>query len=504
MGSKKLLLMLKKGGKSWIEKNALLYDTFKTDDAAPITSPRTCEPGPGALTAIDTTNKLSISGDQLVASGTNTNYDPSVNGGAVAAKTSGSSAFASIVNQSQSSDMQFGYVDNVDTASLMSSGRQVMLARYNDDMYVIHPDNTSLKINDTFPAASYISGVVLRDNGAFYIVDGELVWVDDNTWPTNLSIALGAVEDSHAIDFLMELPLADYNSAWGGDWSEVTDTKTNPASDTTFDCAADCHFNKTVTVEDTNAVRIRVRYTDGDNYFELFLDTDRTVRLRNTVGGSIETLHTTAALTDATSYEFDLILNGSAYSLFIDKVLADSGSVTNAGNNLITGGIITHNLDTNDIVLTTHPYPALGIADSRVVRPQEGDTATHSADCVIEFKNIQLGSGASQWRLRNAGGSNYVLLTIDSDGDIDVWDWTGPTRLINCSAGTVSNGDDIVVVLDGTGVEVFVSGASIGSSSSLPSSTATTATFYLSSDSVYDHIACFPRDVSSLLPKGTF
>ena len=52
--------MLKKGGKSWIEKNALLYDTFKTADAAPITSPRTCEPGPGTLVITDTGNNAAI------------------------------------------------------------------------------------------------------------------------------------------------------------------------------------------------------------------------------------------------------------------------------------------------------------------------------------------------------------------------------------------------------------------------------------------------------------
>ena len=32
----------------------LLRDEFTTPDAAPITSPRTCEPGPGTLTFVDT------------------------------------------------------------------------------------------------------------------------------------------------------------------------------------------------------------------------------------------------------------------------------------------------------------------------------------------------------------------------------------------------------------------------------------------------------------------
>jgi len=43
----------------------LFRDEFITDDAAPMTSPHTCEPGPGSATILDTTNKLSISGGVL-------------------------------------------------------------------------------------------------------------------------------------------------------------------------------------------------------------------------------------------------------------------------------------------------------------------------------------------------------------------------------------------------------------------------------------------------------
>lgn len=43
----------------------LLQDLFTTNQAAPLTSPRTCEPGPGTLSILDTTNKLFIAGNQL-------------------------------------------------------------------------------------------------------------------------------------------------------------------------------------------------------------------------------------------------------------------------------------------------------------------------------------------------------------------------------------------------------------------------------------------------------
>lgn len=43
----------------------LLRDEFMTDAAAPLTSPRTCEPGPGTLTLTQTDGQLSISGGKL-------------------------------------------------------------------------------------------------------------------------------------------------------------------------------------------------------------------------------------------------------------------------------------------------------------------------------------------------------------------------------------------------------------------------------------------------------
>jgi len=44
----------------------LLRDEFTTDEAAPLASPRTCEPGPGSFTFIDTNNLFSIAGGELV------------------------------------------------------------------------------------------------------------------------------------------------------------------------------------------------------------------------------------------------------------------------------------------------------------------------------------------------------------------------------------------------------------------------------------------------------
>lgn len=58
----------------------ILNEQFTTTQAAPLTSPRNAEPGPGVGTIVDTTNKLSIAGSILaVAGGTGTWGDPGIN-----------------------------------------------------------------------------------------------------------------------------------------------------------------------------------------------------------------------------------------------------------------------------------------------------------------------------------------------------------------------------------------------------------------------------------------
>jgi len=58
--------MLSKAASSVVPLTWLLYDEFTTADAAPITSPRTCEPGPGTLTLVQTDGSQALSGGKYV------------------------------------------------------------------------------------------------------------------------------------------------------------------------------------------------------------------------------------------------------------------------------------------------------------------------------------------------------------------------------------------------------------------------------------------------------
>jgi hypothetical protein len=161
-------------------------------------------------------------------------------------------------------------------------------------------------------------------------------------------------------------------SVWDADFSTVTGSENTPATGTTFDSAADCHCRSTFTCEDTKSVYINLRYTDDNNRMYFVVGNNRQPLIRNVVGGSTQTAYVGAALTDGVSYQFDVVLEGQNYSLFKDNVLLSSGTFSTSGNETTTGGKVTHNLATNDIELSTHPYPSLGIATDRVICPQYG------------------------------------------------------------------------------------------------------------------------------------
>src|SRR3989338_7421083 len=76
--------------------NFLLQDEFTTTASAPLTSPRTAEPGPGTLTITDTTNKLSILNSKAVFN-LNTFGDPALWSTTSFTRTAGRASISKVV-----------------------------------------------------------------------------------------------------------------------------------------------------------------------------------------------------------------------------------------------------------------------------------------------------------------------------------------------------------------------------------------------------------------------
>jgi len=488
-----------RGAQGGISLIYLLRDLFTTADAAPITSPRTCEPGPGTLTA-------TLPADQSIADGV--------------------LKFAANSNlpQTRSTDlMNVEAGDGFFVDHWWSGGSRVMIG-INTTSFTDYPriyvdytwfklyqgNSSAVTIAQLFSASTwYKLALIARSVGTFFLHDGKLQWVD-KTNDTRIERIFGISRSNAGAGnmdqrfdnmSIIDLPANGY-TAWDADFSTVTDSKTNPASTTTFNCPADCHLHATFTCENTKYVYIAIRYTDANNYVRLEIDSSRVPTLKKNVAGTPTTLWTGTALTDAVAYQFDVVAEGTSIKVNQDNVLKTTQTV--AEHTAVTGGIVTHDLATNDIVLSTHPL-TLGIATDRVIAPQDNTTYAnvHANDAVIYLRNIQLPPSAESWYcVRYTDFDNTLFIYLNSNGKLRLYSRASGSQALQIGTddGAVAGGEDICLVMEGVNASLFINGVSVGYTTTLPITTGTTARADDLDGGLVDSWEFFPRDVTTLLP----
>jgi hypothetical protein len=513
------------GDVEWPAPPMVLYDTFTSDDAAPLDDPRTCEPGPGQLKpGPNNTAKLEYtSGGKMwwpvILDGTYSGkiwYSPTVTIDARSSADAGKAAFFHLADLSSLNTKYWGWSQYLSGAAGARVG-----GFYHTGTGLYRCPGTH-NIGAIFsPTGKYLS--VVRGGASFLLVlDGVLLWADT----TQLELAsvaylfVGprtnatagnqqAFEEMRVVD----LPAVGYPE-WGPDFSTVTDSKSTPADTTTYDCAADGHIRLTFTFETGKVVKPRYRRpADDSEYYAIEIEGDGSLEfVRKYSAGTNKLVDIVGVFADGVEYQVDIVYEGSSHKVYVDNV--EKIDITNSDVTLTqTGGNISHNLATNDIELSTHPYPSLGIANDRILALSLDSSAsndyqfTHDNDFVSYIRNVTLDS-SNQWqfRYRQGDANNTVRLHLFADGTVRVQEVvTGtPTTKINTSSGTVSTGDDVCIVCDGADVEVFVNFTSVGTGTLSTILTGTTGDHARGSgwDGHADYLEAWPRDVSSLLPSG--
>ena len=200
----------------------LLHDEFTTAESAPLTSPRTCEPGPGLGAAVDTAPVLSIAGGALlfpdVAPAT-ANTDPAYRAGAdnagavanIADMTPGTAFFLDLIHRDNT--YQFGMVNGV-AGTLANANPFVELS------------STGYRIRDNavrpFAFAEPAPGTNLKclimgrslTGGCSWVVDGKLYWAGTKAIMLTDGVALtsqsiGGFHDDKTIA-VVDLPTNGY------------------------------------------------------------------------------------------------------------------------------------------------------------------------------------------------------------------------------------------------------------------------------------------------------
>ena len=341
-----------------------------------------------------------------------------------------------------------------------------------------------------------------------FVQDGSLLWVGTQaqTGTVNLgtsSVGAASVPHLHSLG-LVDLPASGY-PAWDADFSTVTDSKSAPAHNSTFDCDADFHMRSTFTYqeEDSQYVIWSTRYADGNNriYTRAVHITGNLLIVSVASGTPTTLLDEAAVFSDGVNHQVDISGEGSSFKVRVDNVLKLDTTVTDNQTN--AGGYIQRVLTVNDIELSTHPYPALGIATDRVIAPQANDVADCNSDCLVYLRNITLSTGGNGHliRFRIQDATNYLVLQIVSTGRTYLWKVVAGagTALINVDAAT-SDGDDVAIIVEGADAEIFVNGTSIGSTAGAVFADETGSLVEdLATGGTLDSIEFFPRDVSGLL-----
>jgi hypothetical protein len=322
----------------------LLRDEFLTDEAAPLASPRTAEPGPGTLIINDSDNAVSISGGRAQITQPN-NWTNSLRSEVQFARQTGLAAFATL-----NGNQRFGLVgwhDNATPNQVGISGIAIvgfdnvnLLAGVNKLSIIVLPSGYTF---DTDMPAS----TVLRTAGSWLLakVAGlwTLLWVANAGTASNLYAALtGNVQQATPLKFdnfhVVALP-----APWDDDWGIATNRIATTSDGSTTTSEANAIIEHTITAATGVTQELDVRRTDADNRWIIRMDqAGSTIKLIERNGG-FETERSSAAQTwtNGTAYRVVVIQDGNAIRTFVANV-AKNTYTSATFNNTATDVRVSH------------------------------------------------------------------------------------------------------------------------------------------------------------------
>jgi hypothetical protein len=306
-----------------------LNDLFTTDDAAPLTSPRTAEPGPGTLVATDTGNRQGIVSGQLkhiltVGRGWG---DPGIWGAAVA--RAAGMAFLSHFN-----------ISTVNTISGMIGWDTNQASTLDDE--ALHIENlgllnarvggVSVLLAHTYAATTDCTlEVILRSTGFFIIINDELAYVDASRTTATVYPGIVTGDAGTATWVYNHMRAAQLPAPWNTDNGIATQVLAGARStNDAFVHEANCIITFTATTKPSAGdAEVRFRIQDATNYWAFRWNSDGGGRIFEVVD-SVATQRG-GAPTDglANGGKVQIICRDATIKLvYVDKVQANYTSAT--------------------------------------------------------------------------------------------------------------------------------------------------------------------------------
>lgn len=257
----------------------LFRDDFTTDESAPLTSPRTAEPGPGTGTIVDTGDIMSIVSNQLRINGTGLIPQPYYVDNVARSRSAGLVLLSEMTRTT--GNVRVGWTSAIGVrptrpAILVSTSVSVYTPTFMPAVY----GGTLEKV-----------ALVIRDDGSFSLVhdgvDWILLWVRETETTTPLYAVL-SWHSSFTIHDFNNFRVSQLPAPWDTDYDIATERLAGARSaGDTFTHEADCTLEfEEETVPSGGQTEFAFREQDLSNYWLVTIDSSGNIDLDEVVAGS--------------------------------------------------------------------------------------------------------------------------------------------------------------------------------------------------------------------------
>jgi hypothetical protein len=254
----------------------LLKDQFTTNEASPLATPRTCEPGPGQLTIVN--NDWSIASNRLTLANS-ANGAATVSSAAIT-RAAGKLAAAKMITDVRYLDFAW-YSSGDNTQSGLGTQSGGWLAYWGSPL-------AGIGIPDTWAAGTpYNVRIVQRSAGVFSVIDDKLAWItytSSQNPVARCNRSSGNTGTGSWDDFVVAQLPAPWNTDYGIATSQLSGARS--AADT-FTHEADAFIDFTVTtLPASGTIDMRVRKQGATNYWQVTVDSTGALTLNEVVNGT--------------------------------------------------------------------------------------------------------------------------------------------------------------------------------------------------------------------------
>jgi hypothetical protein len=302
----------------------LLRDEFTTDEAAPITTPRTCEPGPGALTLVQT-RPLSISGQKLVFGGAPGSW--TTQGGyseQAILRAAGVVIFADL-RFTTASNFSFGFSSSaaVNSPSTIGSASVDMAANFGPRIPVY---NASVLFGQPAINQDYRFGIILRSSGFFVVGKGggigstyKLIWPMDENNTATVYPFFSNFASAGGMDALL---VSELSAPWNDSFGIVTQRRETVLDGDEITHEANGFVRFTWQAVTGQVLEMDIRRTDADNRWIVRCDqAGSTIKIIERNAGT-ETERSSAAQTwtNGTNYSITALMDAAEIRTFVSLI----------------------------------------------------------------------------------------------------------------------------------------------------------------------------------------